>query len=281
MLLLTYLRKYKKNIAALYFALTTSTLSALSMWSGIAQAQIQISPMVVEESANRGQVQGIINITNSGSTPIRARLYSEFFIYSNDGFKTIPTSANDLSPYLQFSPRELVLPPETTRRVRLLAGLAPNLPDGEYRAVVFTENLQEETVKNSSGSGVSIKTRIGVTVYVRKGNLSTNLAVDSAKFNDKQQQIQISVRNTGQVSASPLINWNLKQGDKLIKTGKLTSSWVTFQNQRNFLLNFPEKNQPVAPGNYQLNGELIWGENNNRTTVPFNFNLTLPSISVK
>jgi P pilus assembly chaperone PapD len=266
----------KYQIIRTALRLSALVLSGVCLFSGAAFAEVSISPLVLEGEAKRGQYQDSINITNSGNEALRARVYVEFFNYGDGGFQTVPSNPSDLSPYLQFSPRELTVPPGKTRRIRLISRLAPNLPDGEYRAVVFTENLKETTGVDKNGAAINLKTRIGVTVYVRKGKLSPNLAVDRASFNDKQKQIQVLVRNSGTASARTSLNWTLKQGEKVVKTGSIIPSSIIAKQERNLLLNFPDKDHHLAPGNYQLNGELTWGEENNKSKLPFNINVTIP-----
>lgn len=259
--------------------LSCLALSA-ALWGGAAQAQVSISPLVIDVQANRGQAQGLINITNKSSEPFRARVYAEPFTYSRDvGFQTIPSNPSNLTPYLQFSPRELIVPPGVNRRVRLSARLSPSLPDGEYRAVIFTEDLKQANTTDSQGNSVGIKARIGVTVYVRKGNVSPNLAVNSASFNSQQKQIQLMVRNSGQASARPVVTWTLNQGGKAVRGGKVDGGTAIIAgSDRNLLLDDPGKNESaLSAGEYQLTGKLAWGEDNNMSTLPFSVNLTVPA----
>ncbi|MBD2387292.1 P pilus assembly protein, chaperone PapD [Cylindrospermum sp. FACHB-282] len=266
----------KYQISRTALRLGAWVLSGVCLFSNAAFAEVSISPLVIEGEAKRGQYQDAINITNTSNQALRARVYIEFFTYNDSGFQTVPSNASDLSPYLQFSPRELTLPPGKTRRIRLISRLAPSLPDGEYRAVVFTENLKEATGVDKTGTAINLKTRIGVTVYVRKGKLSPSLAVDRASFNDQQKQIQVLVRNSGTASARTSLNWILKLAEKVVKTGSVIPSSVIAGQERNLLLNFPDKDHRLAPGNYQLSGELTWGENNNKSKLPFNINVTVP-----
>ncbi|HBB30765.1 MAG TPA: P pilus assembly protein, chaperone PapD [Cyanobacteria bacterium UBA9273] len=250
-------------------------LSGALLWGGATPAQMTISPLVIEVEANRGQSQGVINVTNNSNEPFRGRVYAEPFTYGNNGFETLTSSPNSLTPYLQFSPTELTVPPGVTRRVRLITRFPPNLPEGEYRAVVFTETLQQAT--DSSGNAVALTARIGTTVYVRQGNVSSNLAVEDASWNSEQKQIQLLVRNTGKASARLGISWTMKQGETVIKTGSSDPTAVIAESDRNLLLNYPGKDQPApTPGQYQLTGELVWSEDNNQRTQPFSVNLTIP-----
>ncbi|MEB3178961.1 MAG: P pilus assembly protein, chaperone PapD [Nostocaceae cyanobacterium] len=254
-------------------------LSTVCLLGGAAQAQVQVSPMLIELQANRGQSDGVIEIANRGNKAFRARVYVQPFTYSDKGFETLPSSSNDLTPYLQFSPRELNVPANTNRRIRFIARLAPNLPDGEYRAVVFTENLEEQKVTNQQGNTFNIKTRIGTTVYVRKGNVSPKLGVDNASFNNQARQVQLLIRNAGQASARPSVNWQMKQGERVVQTGTVNPSAIISQTQRNLLLDFSIKDKNIAPGNYQLVGELVVGEGTNSRSIPFNVNVAIPAVN--
>lgn len=159
--------------------------------------------------------------------------------------------------------------------MRLISRLAPNLPDGEYRAIVFNETLTES--KDAAGNNITLVARIGVTLYVRKGNLSPKLMVDSASFNLEQKQIQLLVRNSGQATVIPSLNWTLRQGQTVVKTGQVDGNAVVANSDRNFLLSYPKKDQPALnPGQYQLSGELFWGEDSNKSKLPFNVNIIIP-----
>ncbi len=259
------------------FPVVISTCLSTLLIPATARAQVSVSPLIIEAKADRGQAQGSITITNTGSTPSRVRVYAEPFTYKRDtGFQTLEsTSPNNLTPYLQFSPRELAIEPGQSRRIRLISRLAPNLPDGEYRAVVFNETLTES--KDTGGNRVSLVARIGVTVYVAKGKVAPKLEVDSASLNQEQKQVQLLVRNSGKASVRPNGIWTLRQGDTVVKTGNLDSTTVMAEGDRYILLNYPGKDQPaLAAGDYDLGGELVWGEDN-KSKMPFHVNFTIPS----
>jgi P pilus assembly chaperone PapD len=63
-------------------------LSAALLCAGAAQAQMSVSPLVIEAQANRGQAQAIINVTNTSNQPFRGRVYAESFTYGDNGFKS-------------------------------------------------------------------------------------------------------------------------------------------------------------------------------------------------
>jgi P pilus assembly chaperone PapD len=257
-------------------------LSAALLWGGTAKAQVNLSPIKIEINSNRGQAQGVINITNSSNETFRARVYAEAFTYHKDfGFQVLPSTPSDLRPYLQFSPRELVVPAGTTRRIRLNARLAPSLPNGEYRAMIFTEPLKANTVTDGNGNTTRIITRVGSALFVRKGDVRANLLVENIRWEGNAKKLQLLVSNTGNISVYPSIKWTLRQGHTIIKTGELISMGIVPESKRNLILNSFQKDEfNLNPGKYQLNGELIWGEDNssnNNKKTPFNFALIIPA----
>ena len=51
----------------------------------------------------------MINISNNSNKPYRARVSLSPFTYNQEGLQVLQSSPNDLTPYLTFSPRELVI----------------------------------------------------------------------------------------------------------------------------------------------------------------------------
>jgi P pilus assembly chaperone PapD len=276
-----------------YFAqskiLRTLSISSLVLATVVlnpmaSKAQVSLAPLIIEAEATQGQAQGFITVSNESDKPFRARVYAEPFTYNrDDGFQSLKSDATDLTPYLQFSPRELVVQPGMNRRIRLITRFPPSLPMGEYRAVIFTENLSES--EDATGNKVSIAARIGATFYVRQGKLTPSLNVESASWNEKQQNIQVLVKNTGQASARPSINWTLKKGATVIKTGEVQATGIVAQGDRNLSLTYPTQADPALPsGEYQLTGELVWGKSmwganiKEFKQVPFSFSLIVPAM---
>ncbi|MCC5658127.1 hypothetical protein LC608_14235 [Nostoc sp. XA010] len=264
--------------------LSSVLLSSALLWGSTALADIAISPMVIETQAKRGQTQGYITVYNQERNTFRARVYTSPFTYDHEnGFQTLTSSPNDLSRYIQFSPRELEVPGTAKRRIRFIVRFPPSLPDGEYRTMIFTENLQTSTVTQTDATNNNVKfqttiiPRIGVAVYVRKGDISPNLIPNSARLNP-QGQIQLLVQNKGKASAIVGGNWTIKQGSQVIKTGAINNTTVIAEGERYLSVDSLNKNQPklkLSPGEYKLSGELGWGENN-KNKIPFSVNLTVP-----
>ncbi|MGB5971442.1 MAG: hypothetical protein WBG70_24270, partial [Spirulinaceae cyanobacterium] len=223
-----------------------------------------------------GQSQSVITINNTSDQPFRARVYAEPFTYSrDDGFQVLETTPSDLTPYLQFSPRELNVEPGQARKVRIITRFPPSLPTGEYRAVIFTENLRETI--DDSGNNVTIETRIGTTIYVRQGNVSPQLEAVAASWDKEQQQLQILINNSGDASARTGVNWTLQQGEKMIAEGILLPVGIVATSERNLSLSSEtDKQLQLTSGTYQLTGDLLWGNQENPESKSFSLDLIVP-----
>ena len=240
-----------------------------------ATAQVGLSPLILQESAQRGQSSGFINLINGSREEQRVRLYAEPFTYEADGGlvsledgATETEGAANLVPYLQFAPRELVLAPGQRRRVRYVVRFAPDLPEAEYRAVLFAEPLKATAIGQQ---GVGIVTRVGATLYVQKGDAAAELEVASARWNGEKQQLQLQVQNSGGAMARPAGKWLLSRAGAEVAQGDVQAMTVLAESDRFIPLNFKNV-EGLNPGRYQLTGVLAWqGEQQ-----PFAVELDLP-----
>jgi hypothetical protein len=247
-----------------------------------ARANLSISPLVVELDAKQGQAQGTITVGNGGENPFRARSYAVPFTYDREtGFQELKTAPNDLTPYLQFSPTELAVPGADRRRLRFIGRLAPSLPEGEYRAMIFTETLDQPLPTEVTTSGETTVTstivpRMGVAVYVRKGKLSPKLTIDSVRFNPTVQQPQILVKNSGKATAIVMSEWTIKQGDRTVSAGLVSDTTVIAEGDRYINVKLPDADlAKLAPGEYQIQGNVLWGLNRSQE-IPYKFPFTVP-----
>jgi hypothetical protein len=260
--------------------IAASTVGLATAWTIPARAQISLAPLVIETKAERGQAKGFFTVVNNSNEPFRARVYTSFYTFDKDkGFTIIPSGPSDLTPYLQFSPRELDVEAGATRKVRFNVVLPPSAEDGEYRTMIFTEPLKEIKQTDKNGSTVAVKTRIGVAVLVRKGDLAPILKVESAHWDAQSKSILILVSNSGKVSAYSEGTWILKQADKEIQSGDIKHTSVTREGSRNLLLSSkdPKAAAPPAPGSYQLSGTLSWKIDEQPGSLPFAVDIVIPT----
>lgn len=170
-----------------------------------------------------------------------------------------------------FSPRELVIQPGQTRKIRINTRLLPSMKGKEYRAVIFAETLEES--KEQQGNTVSIKPRFGIPVYVRHGTTPSKMTIQGASFNPEQKSILLLVSNIGNSSARPQAEWTLKQGETKLGTGEVKKTTIIAEGERYLYIQFPKADEQISAGSYQLSGDLIWGEKRNK--LPFEVDLTI------
>ncbi len=247
-------------------------LAMLLAVPAIAQAQVGINPMLIDAESRRGQARGMFSVTNTSDEVIRVRVTAYPFTYDANGFKVLSTNPTDLTPYLAFSPRELVIQPGQTRQVRLSARLLPSLKDREFRAVIFTENLKAVTDKN----GTAIVPRIGVTVYVRQGATESKLSVDSVRYS--AAKLALLVKNAGNATARPKVDWKLSNAAGTVIRGTSDSTTVIAEGERKIMLDLPKT---IAPGSYQLSGELVWQKDASRKAQSFSLPLNVTATTTQ
>lgn len=254
-----------------------STLSGLLL-SGFlflpkaVQAQVGVSPMVIEAEAKQGQATGVITLSNSGEQEAQFRLYAQPFTYNQNGLEVLESSENDLAPYLVFSPAEVTVQPGQTRRIRLVARFLPSTPAGEYRSVIFAEPLIERTEQ----SGMVVNSRIGVTVYVRHGETSPNMSVSSATYDSEKGVVNLLVSNSGNATARPRVTWRLLQGNQQIANNEISEITIIAEGERNINLRLTESDPALTAGTYEITGELTWGDFMDPQTLPFDVDLIIP-----
>lgn len=255
----------------------TTALLAFLIPTEIAWAQIQVSPIILQLQTEQGQAQGVISVANSSDEDFRARLYALPFTYSVEGFQELESHPQDLVPYLTFAPRELDVAAGQTRRVRLVARFLPSTPPGEYRSVLFAEDLRE-IIAEEDQQVVAIKPRVGITVYVRHGEVVPQLLAEQATYNPETQQISLRVTNSGEASAIVAADWQLFNAGQPIATGRTDKYSAVTQTERLLLLDLSNI-QSLETGTYQLAGTLEWLEPNELMQLPFDLELKIAPIA--
>jgi hypothetical protein len=240
-----------------------------SLWSGMVHAQMQIEPMVIEVETVKGKTSGVIDITNIGTEVLQVRVYSAPFTYNLDGFKELKTSPQDLTPYLVYSPRELTIQPGQKRRVRLNMRFLPSTLPGEYRAMIFTEQVITKEITSNTPK-VGIIPRIGTAVYVRHGDVTPQLTVGNAAY--QNNQVVLLVNNTGKATALTNVSWSISQAGQEVAADKTQPFTVIAEGKRNIELDKRE----LKAGTYQLSGELTWGAEE-EYKLPFSTSLIIPA----
>jgi hypothetical protein len=236
--------------------------------------QFTVSPMVTIVDSIQGQSKGSINVTNNGNEPVRMRVYAESFTYDRKkGFVFTGVDDRSAVPYLQFSPRELEIPPGVTRNVRVGVVLPANLPNQEYRAAIFIEDLKEQDTTPRGGSLISIKTRVASVFFFGKGNGSADIQVRMAAWDATSRRISILVENKGKKSAYPEVNWQIEKDGRKVAENILRGVVVQSQNDREVTLQSQGQPLNLTSGEYKLLGTI---STQGQKPTPFSIKLIVP-----
>jgi P pilus assembly chaperone PapD len=256
-------------------AILVSSLTTISRPTLAEVVSYTVGPLLTISNVKNSQSRATLDVTNSGKEPLRLRIYVEDFTYDREkGFT--PTSSHPYSAvqYLQFSPRELVIPPKSTRNVRVNILIPPSVPDGEYRAIVFAEELKDDRANQLPSGGATVfKTRIGSVFYVVKGNGKADISAISAEWNAEKKRPQIVLENKGLATSNPEVQWKIERDGKEIESGVIQGILVQNRSQRLASLN-SKKVDKLPSGEYIVSGQLRFSDG---TSKPFSFKLKIPN----
>lgn len=271
---ITHLYSRTNKIAAILL-IGLSSLFGSPLRAQTPSIGIGVSPLVTITALKGSQSRASFSVTNTGSIPIRARIYAEDFEYDRElGFRRVPSHSNSAAPYLQFSPKEVVVAPGVVRDIRLNIIIPPSKPDGEYRVAVFTQDLTERKITNPSTTQITvIRPQIASLFFVSKGTAQADLSIISVAWNPQTNRPRVTFKNQGNQSAYPNVVWRLSQGGKAIKNSLVQGVVLQAQRERSIDLKFPE-GPPLSPGEYNLTGEI---DNKDGKLVPFSLKLTVPA----
>jgi hypothetical protein len=264
------------TVLAIFSGLTITGLSSIVSTPVRAESvSITVSPMVTISQIKGAQSKSSFSVRNNGQTAIRTRIYAQDFDYDTQkGYTKIDGHANSASPYLQFSPKELTIPPGVTREVRLNITIPPSKPDGEYRVAVFTEDLTERKITDPKSKYITvIRPRIGSIFFVTKGNIAAQLSAVSVGWNPETNKPRLVLKNQGQKSAYAEVNWKLKQGNTEIASHSIQG--IVLQNGRDRAVDLKiDPETKLAPGAYTLVGEI---DNKTGKNTPFSLGVNVPA----
>jgi hypothetical protein len=267
---------FSKTTNVFLLGASISLFSLISQPQSAAAQSFSVSPIVTIRDMKNGQAKATIFITNNGKETMRFRVYAEDFDYDRSrGFVSITKHPQSAVAYIQFAPQELVIPPGVTRNVRVGTTIPSNLPNGEYRAVIFLEDLQERQVLTGSGSRVQVTARMASLFYFNKGGGSSELQVSRALWNPTTKDIRIVFNNKGSKTIYPAIEWRIEKDGKIIVQSRIARVLVQSAGEREISLSesTDTKIPPLAPGTYSFVGNIL---ETDKKPVPFNIKITMP-----
>ena len=163
----------------------TALLFCLSLAAPARAANFTVNPMQI--SLSPSVRSGVVTIKNTSNDELRFQVSAyEWDQDDHGGIKLSSTGSLIVFPQL------LTLPPGAQRQIRIGTDTTATGSEQSYR--VFFEELPAS--KATVGSGVQMRTRIGLPVFVRpQGALSAALQIHDLRAVDGK--IAVEVKNTG------------------------------------------------------------------------------------
>jgi P pilus assembly chaperone PapD len=242
----------------------------------VAAQNFTLSPMVTISNTKSGQSKGSINITNNASEPVRIRVYAESFAYDQKkGFVFTAKDNHSAVPYINFSPRELVVPPGITRNIRVAVTLPPSLPNQEYRAAVFVEELKSTDISQAADNQkVSISLRVASVFFLSKGSDGVaKLQARTVIWNPTDRKVALLLENTGKQTARPQVSWRIEKNSQIVAKSNINGVIVQADNSREIILQTNGKSPDLARGEYRIVGDIV---NSGQKPIAFNLPLVIP-----
>jgi hypothetical protein len=117
-------------------------------------AALRITPAYLTVPLDSGRrPSGVFTLSNLGDTEERLRIGASHFTVSESGaIELSKTGEHSLAPWLYFNPKEVTLPPKTTRRIRFTIVSRGSLQEGEYWAAMEMESLKLTVATSKPGA---------------------------------------------------------------------------------------------------------------------------------
>ena len=170
-------------------------------------ASFQVSPTRFEFPLDKRYTE-FFTVTNTAADPVRLRVYPKFVTFDADN-KLLEgvQSPHDLSRWVVLSPRRLSLQPEQRQVVRFSVRPPSGLTGGEYRTVIFFEELppppdpEQPLQGEESQYQLRLLTRLGVPLYGMAGAKSVGVLLGNEGVTTQGNQVVLRAQLTNQSNA--------------------------------------------------------------------------------
>ncbi|MGI8500624.1 MAG: fimbrial biogenesis chaperone [Hassallia sp.] len=258
-------------------------LSLISLFAwGIPSANaidVGVSPSRMELNIKGKQARSnSIQITNLSNKPTEIKAYvRNWTMDEKNELEDAPSNEQSLDQWIVFTPSRFTIPPRSTQTVRFAIRPKVKPAPGEYRAVIY---LEEVVPDNSDSQVISTLGRVGVVVYGYTGEVKRIGTVNSVSVDTKSNVVKAlfdvsnkgnaHIRMNGQYAIWRAANYpgakatqpisgvgnpKTKLPANIVQAGVLELPPILPNNRRQLLLPLTRQ---LPPGNYVLdiNGNL-------------------------
>lgn len=192
--------RFKKGVVKIVFTL----LSLFLLNSSLFAMSIQVAPQRFIFRIDRPVTEEVI-VTNTSQQQIRVKIYPEM----------VPKQISEeyLGEWVVIYPRVLSLEPGQKRLVRFSVRPPENLENGEYRSLLFFEELPPPNESTTSQGKLELNfqllTKLGINLYGQFGKIIHQGKVEDVKVNFHDQKLLIQANFINQGNAHLLLTTEL------------------------------------------------------------------------
>lgn len=199
--------KRSTNRKLVLFRLAIAITIVFSTARAMANLQVFPTRVVLSDQIKTAQ----ISVRHRGAKKMRYRIDVVYYKMKPDGsmeqIKDVNAGEKTAAGYFRYSPRQVELEPNVEQVVRLLLRTPPELAEGDYRAHLYFEGMDEGdeqpvAATDPNGAQMLLKARIAVAVpvVVRKGKPRLTVELSNLKLNKSAQgpsSYSVEVTRTG------------------------------------------------------------------------------------
>lgn len=239
-------------------------------------ASVGVSPMRVEINANKlktNYATATLNIKGDDTSPVRFRVYSEYFTINDKNTLTFLGKSNDqhsLTPKIKYVPSEFTVLPGKTQKLRINIPNLNSLPDGESRAILMIEDVNTKeynipTGMSGIGAQLIVKSRIAVPVYVDKGKVERSGEIEAIEVKKENGTLftELKLKSIGNTRFRYITNIQIIQDKKLLHEYSLGEN--AFGSNRSYIQKDKlDLKEIKAPGEYTLRAVVTYTDPNGK-----------------
>jgi len=234
-----------KNFLAVFFLILSLS------FSGPAAAQLLVEEGKVRLNITPGQtITDAMTVHNTSGAPVKVKVYWEDFTYippfnGEKDFFPAGTGSYSCADWINFMPREFILPPHGTQRIDYTINVPANAAGGHY-GILFFENSAVQSVPGKIG--VSIVTRVGSLFFLETANKDKSTQVDEWTAGEKS--FKAKLKNIGNVFLLPQgVYYILDSAGIAVDRGDLEKAYLPPEKAWEFIIPYPTN---LPAGAYQI-----------------------------
>ncbi len=185
--------------------LAGAALAAAALLPADAQAQIALSPPIVEVDLSRRSATESVRLINMGKRDVEVSVRVETFdLDEANRYRALPSSEDSLDRWMVVQPRRFVVPAGQSRAVRFSIRPKSKPAPGEHRAMLFFEEIGRE---DETAAVLKALFRVGAAIYAHVGEIRRVGRVVSTSCSREGGLVEIS--SEGNANARMTGRWGL------------------------------------------------------------------------